>query len=79
MKQYRIIYIRPYLPEPEHSEPQRSVVNAESEDEVNKIYEDCKITFIEEIVPAEAAYQQEHEEWLDEQATRESVRPFRPF
>ena len=29
-----------------------------------------------EPVPAEAAYQQEHEEWLDEQATRESVRPF---
>lgn len=68
MNQYRITYYRPYLPAPERFEAQRTVVTAKDEAEVRKIYSDCDITFIEELHPVEAAYQQEKQfsdAWCD--------------
>lgn len=54
MTTYRITYYRPYLPAPERFEAQRTIVIAKDEAEVRDIYKECKITFIEEVIPAPA-------------------------
>jgi hypothetical protein len=82
MKQYRIIYTRPYLPAPERHETQRAIVNAMNEDDLRDIYRDCEIKFIEELHPVVASQEIERlsDPWRDERLDNGLTddQPYRP-